>query len=135
MRRRPTRFSARTRARSPETIEGRARGAAPGRYAVLDPNVARDERVVGEGDGVTDDGVVGDVNAYHQQTIRADCGGPAILRRAAVNRHVLAKDVAIADDEPRRLPGVRAVLGLASENCKGMKHVVFADERRPQHHR
>ena len=52
---------------------------------------------------VADAAVVRDVRVGHEQVAIADDRGAAAARRAAVDGHELAEDVALADDEPRVL--------------------------------
>ena len=59
--------------------------------------------------------VVRDVDADHQEVAVADARRLALAARA-VNRHVLAYQVVVADDQPARLAPELHVLRLAAED-------------------
>ena len=74
---------------------------------------------------VADHHVVRHVGADHEERIGADAGHAQVFGGAAMDGDVLAKGIAIADLERRRLPGVRSILRLASQDGVGEHHVVF----------
>src|SRR5712671_1455080 len=67
--------------------------------AVADQGVAGDHRAVGQHAMVADRRVVADVTADQEQIVVADPGGAVPERRAAVDRHVFADAVAVADPQ------------------------------------
>ena len=69
-----------------------------------------------------DAGVVADVRADHEEVAVADPGLAPPLRGPAMDRHVLAEDVLVADPEPGRLAAIALVLGALAQ------HGAMADE-------
>ena len=63
-----------------------------------------------------------DVRADHEEVAVADPGLAAPLRGPAMDRHVLAEDVLVADPEPGRLAAIALVLGTLAQ------HGAMADE-------
>ena len=70
--------------------------AAAEHRAVADLDVAREQAVVRDDRAVADANVMAEVRADHHEVAVADNGGRAFLR-AAMDRDVLAKGVAVAD--------------------------------------
>ena len=70
--------------------------------------------------------IVGDVAIAHDQAVIADRGDGAAAHRAAMQRGVLADDVVVADDKPRRFAFDRKILRRAAETDERKDSVVRA---------
>ena len=81
---------------------------------VLHDAVAADRRFVSQYAAITDPAVMRNVRVDHEKIVAADARRPG-LSRSAVNRHVLAKDIAVADLQARRLTVVFEVLRSFAE--------------------
>lgn len=77
------------------------------------------------------DAVVGDMGVRHQQVIVSNSCNALILDGAAVNRGVLANDVAIADVEIGDLTTIFLVLWIFPHGSELKDPVVFSDSGRP----
>ena len=73
-------------------------------------DVPGQRRGVAEDRVAADVAVVRDVGVGHQQVVVADAGDAAAARGAAMDGHELADDVAVADDDPRRLAAELQIL-------------------------
>ena len=88
--------------------------AAARNHAVADLGVSGEERVVGEHAVARDLNIVGRMRAGHPEITITDAGGAVVAGRA-VNRHMFAKAVGIADHDSRAVLGVMEALVLRSE--------------------
>ena len=88
--------------------------AAARDHAVADLGVSGEERVVGEHAVARDLNIVGRMRAGHPEITITDAGGAVVAGRA-VNRHMFAKAVGIADHDSRAVLGVMEALVLRSE--------------------
>src|SRR6202044_1450565 len=79
-------------------------------YPVTDLHMPAHGRAVGEDHLVADPAVVRDVGIRHEQAVRTDARDAMTLGRTAVHGAELAKHIALADDELRRLALVLLVL-------------------------
>src|SRR6185503_8913039 len=101
---------------------------------VADHHVPGELRAVGE-DGVAADlAVVRKVGIGHQPVVVAESRHHDVLDRAAVDGHVLADGVAVADLDRSVLAGVFLVLRLPAERREGEDPVFPADAHRPLQH-
>ncbi len=102
-------------------------GETAKRHPVADLYVTAERGTVREHGVVANDAIVRHVRIRHEQVVVADAGHALIVRRAAIDGAVLAKDVPVADLEPRRLPLVLLVLGRIADRGELKEVVVRAD--------
>jgi hypothetical protein len=100
-------------------------------HPVADLHVATQRRVVCEHALAADAAIVRDVRVRHEKVVAADYGHALVLGRAAIQRHALANDVAVADFKSRGLAPVLLVLRRGSHRRELENAVVSADARRP----
>src|ERR1017187_3963756 len=77
---------------------------------------------------VADGAIVRHMRVRHQEIVRSDNGLRAGLIRA-VKRDVLAKNIVVADAQPRQLAFVFQILGRVPDDATGVKMVVRANFR------
>jgi hypothetical protein len=70
-------------------------GKAPERHVILDPNVPRELDRIGQGATGSQEDIVPDVRAHHEEVVIADTRRPRL--GTAMNRCVFPEDVAVAD--------------------------------------
>src|SRR5690606_11361182 len=102
-------------------------GEAAHVHPIADLDVPAERRVIREHAMRADHAVVTDVGAGHEKIVVRDTRDELILRRAAVDRAVLAKRVALADLEPSRLALVLQVLRRGADRCE-LKDMIIAPD-------
>ena len=93
-------------------------------------DVPRQQRAVGQDYMVADGAIVRDVRVRHEKIVRADdrvLGG--FVR--AVNRDVFAKNILVADAQPRRLALVFQILRRVANHAARVEPVAGANRRQP----
>ena len=106
------------------------KGGVPGHEnAVFQDAMAAHQRSVGENAVVADHTVMGDVGVGHEEIVVADAHDPR-LGCAAVNRHMLAEDIVVADFNPRRFVIVFEMLRPFAQHCMTIHRVVAAHAQR-----
>ena len=99
--------------------------------AVFHLHVAGERRSVGHDVVAAHLAVMGDVHVGHDPVPVAYAGHHPAALRPAVERAVLADDVAVPDLQARRLAAVLLVLRCAAQGGERMDPVAFADPGRP----
>jgi len=113
-----------SKARDPQAVD----------RSFADLDVPAERRVIREHAMRADHAVVTDVGAGHEKIVVRDTRDELILRRAAVDRAVLAKRVALADLEPSRLALVLQVLRRGADRCELKDMIIAPDRRGPLDH-
>src|SRR5215469_5090976 len=112
--------------------------------AIADFDPAGEQRAARDQRRIADAAIVGDMRVLHEEIVVADDRDLALFT-AAMHRHLLAEDVAIADSHGTRRAAVAEILRLVADNDARMKHVTLAelgvtqecdlsDESRPRAH-
>src|SRR5690606_10498198 len=102
-------------------------------HVVADHDMAGQRGVVGEYAVVPDHAVVGDMRVGQQPVVAADAGDPAAFAGAAIERHELADQVAVANLERDALAAVLLVLWIAADRGVSDDAVLATDARRTLH--
>ncbi len=113
----------------PHKLMHRREAAEQGK--VLDHDMASQRRVVGHDHMVADDAVMGDMDAHPEKAAVAHPRHHAAALGAGIHRHVLADDVALADDKARGLAAVFQILRLMADRGEGKDARPLADRRAP----
>ena len=95
---------------------------------ILNCDVTSQGHAIGADVVVADLAIVRDVHADHQKVARADARRVAFAARA-MERHILADQIIVADDELRRLTAKLHVLRLAAQGCM-LKDVIARAQSR-----
>ena len=85
---------------------------------LFDRHVAAQGGAIHQHGVIADHAIVPDVRVRHDQQVAAHLGQSAALHRAAIDRHVLANLVVIADLEARRLAFVGDILRRHADGAK-----------------
>lgn len=97
---------------------------------ILDRHMPAEHRAVGDQDVIAQARVVAHMAVRHQKIIRADHG--VLLHFAgAMNRDVLAKNIVVADHQPRRAALVFQILRRVAHHAAGVEMVARPDARVP----
>ena len=107
-----------------EVMEG---GVATDRGAIADMDMPSEEHGIGHGDVVAELAVMRHMGAHHEQVAVAKPRGPTTRGGTAMDGHLLADVVAVADLAPRLLAAVLAVLRGAADRRERVEHVVGAE--------
>ncbi len=119
--------------------ESADKGVAADGCVVMDSNASREdcvivnvdvtaqERAVGDDRVVPYLAIVGDVAAGHQEVVVADSRNAFLFLRAAIDRHRLADDVAIADHNLRVGPSEGNILRFTADDGAWVDLIVLAD--------
>ena len=89
-------------------------------------DVAAEQRAVGENDIIAQSAVMTDVRSRHEKIVIAD-GRRRSGSSAAMDLHMLADEVVVADAQISLLAFVGSVLGRIAEHRARMNFIVFAD--------
>src|SRR5581483_8181328 len=112
--------------KSPDPDELMHDAVAGHQRAVADLDPSGEQRAARDDGSIADPAVVRNVRVLHQEVVVAEDRDFAAFA-AAMDRHALAKDVAITDPHATRAAAIGQVLRFVADNRGGMEHVGLAD--------
>ena len=99
-------------------------------HPVVDLDMSGKRREIGEHAVATDDAVMRNMRGRHEEIVITHRRDALVFRRATIDRHIFAKDVAVTDAHARRLTSVFFVLRRIAYPGK-LKQTVVGTERSP----
>jgi hypothetical protein len=97
------------------------------RRIVLYPHVSTQHHIVGSDDPVFNHAIMRDVTRSHEIAVATDRGNTQVLFGSAIDRHALAKNIAVTDDHLCRRSLIRKILWLSADHTSWEELVVPAN--------